>query len=53
MNIDYDQCEGLKKGLLQFDSEYLNTLEISSLVKTGKLLIVDSTTPIGPIFKFT
>jgi len=49
MNIDFDQCEGLKEGLLQFDSEFLNTLELSDLVKTGKLLIVDSTTPIGPL----
>lgn len=49
MNIDFDKCEGLKEGLFQFDSEFLNPLEISSLVKSGKLLIVDSTTPLGPL----
>merc|ERR1711915_803770 len=48
MNIDFDKCSGLQEGLLQFDSEFLNALEMSDLVKTGKLILVDSTTCIGP-----
>lgn len=49
MNIDFDICDGLQEGLYQFDSEFLNALELSDLVKNGKIIIVDSTTPIGPL----
>ena len=48
MNIDFDKCTGLQEGLLQFDSEFLNALEMSDLVKSNRLILVDSTTCIGP-----
>jgi hypothetical protein len=40
MNIDFDFCTGLKEGLIKFDSEFLNALEASDLVQSGKILIV-------------
>lgn len=49
IEVDFDLCDGLQSGLLQFDSEFLHALELSDIVKSGRLIIVDSTVPIGPL----